>query len=224
MSFELKALVDKLNPTCRKALEAAAELCVSQTNYNVEIEHFLMKLLDHPDTDIQRLLRYYEVTTANVTRDLIRAMDTFKRGNSRTPALSPHILRLLEEAWKLSSLYLDDNTTRSGALLLALVDHDPLRGMIVESCKALQRVPRKSIRQEIREIVRGSSEDTAPAPSSTQPDAPRPAAATGATSALDQFTIDLTARAKAGLIDQIQGRDVEVRQIIDVFLGRARNA
>ena len=45
MKVELKALIAKLNPVCRKALEAGAELCVRQTNYDVEVEHLLRALL-----------------------------------------------------------------------------------------------------------------------------------------------------------------------------------
>ena len=54
MSQNIKTLISKLNPVCKKSLESAAALCVSQANYNIEIEHYLLKLLDeiekaHPD-------------------------------------------------------------------------------------------------------------------------------------------------------------------------------
>jgi type VI secretion system protein VasG len=42
----LKALVAKLNDTTRSAVEAAAGLCVTRTHYDIEIEHYLLKLLD----------------------------------------------------------------------------------------------------------------------------------------------------------------------------------
>ena len=42
----LKSLIAKLNETCRSALESAAGLCLSQTHYDVDIEHFLIKLLE----------------------------------------------------------------------------------------------------------------------------------------------------------------------------------
>ena len=51
MSVNLRALIGKLNDTTRSALEAAAGLCLSRTHYDVEIEHFLMKLLDATDGD-----------------------------------------------------------------------------------------------------------------------------------------------------------------------------
>ena len=58
MSSELKVLIGKLNPICKRALETAAGLCVAQTHYNVEVEHLLLKLLDIPGTDVAPVLRY----------------------------------------------------------------------------------------------------------------------------------------------------------------------
>jgi len=87
-SSNLKSLIGKLNETCRQALESAAGLCLSQTHYEVDIEHFLLKLLEIPNTDVQQILRHFEVNQDRLTADLTRTMDGFKTGNSRTPALS----------------------------------------------------------------------------------------------------------------------------------------
>ena len=80
MQFNLTTLIGKLNPICRKGLEEAAGLCVSQTNYNVEIEHLLLKLLEQPDTDLQRVLHYYEVNVAVVPSSAVSLLmaDTVK--------------------------------------------------------------------------------------------------------------------------------------------------
>jgi len=88
MGTNLQTLIEKLDVNCRRGLETAAELCVSQTNYNVELEHLLLKLIELPDTDIQKLLRYYEIPVANLNRELTRSIDRFRRGNSRTHACS----------------------------------------------------------------------------------------------------------------------------------------
>ena len=58
MKYDLKKLVSKLNSTCRLGMEAAAGLCVSQANYNVEVEHLCLKLLEAPNIDLQNILRY----------------------------------------------------------------------------------------------------------------------------------------------------------------------
>jgi len=227
VNFDLQTLIEKLNPICRKALETAAELCVSQTNYNVEVEHLLLKLIELPDTDIQRLLRHYEVQTADVTRELTRAIDTFKRGNSRTPALSPHIIRLVEQAWLMSSLHLGESVVRSGAMLLALLDHDALRGVALESCKGLLSIPRESLHKDLPEIIRDSVEDraidSAPGRQKTITPPSEPGRVSSKTPSLDQYTIDLTARARAGQIDPVECRDFEIRQIVDILMRRRQN-
>jgi len=227
MSFDLKTLIGKLGPTCRAGLEAAAQLCVTQTHYNVEIEHFLLKLLDTPNSDILGVFRHYDVNPASVSRELTRTLDRFKRGNSRTPALSPHILDLIQETWLLSSLQFGDDQIRSGWVLLALLEHDALRGVVLETVPSLRQVPRESLRQDIREIIRGSVEEAGSGMGAGggRSEASRaPGRAEGSkTPALDQYTIDLTAQARAGRMDPIRGRDFEIRQIIDILTRRRQN-
>ena len=46
MSLNLKSLIAKLDPACRTALEGAASLCISRTNYEIEVEHFLSQLVE----------------------------------------------------------------------------------------------------------------------------------------------------------------------------------
>src|SRR6185503_17054689 len=103
MSFvNQRSLVGKLNGHCRRSLEAAAGLCLSRSNYNVEIEHWLIKLLEASNTDLHALLRHYEIDASRLNRDLTRVMDRFKTGNARPPALSPNIVDLAREAWLLA--------------------------------------------------------------------------------------------------------------------------
>ena len=86
MNVNLKSLIGKLNNTGRQALESAAGLCVTRTHYDIDIEHLLLKLVEAENTDIQKILRHYEVDQARLTRDLTRALDRLKTGNARTPA------------------------------------------------------------------------------------------------------------------------------------------
>ena len=219
--MDLKTLISKLSPPCRKALEAAAQLCVSQTNFNVEVEHFLLKLLEASDTDIFRVLRYYDVAAGDVTKELTAAMDKFKRGNSRTPVLSPQVPHLLQEAWVVSSLHLGATVVRSGGIVQALLDNEALRGVIMESAPTLLKLPREKMREDMPELIRGSSEDALAGPVS-QPSGSG-AAVDSKTPALDQYTQDLTAEARAGKIDPVQARDFEIRQIIDILMRRRQN-
>src|SRR3954468_5483496 len=95
---DLKGLVGRLNKTTHDALEAAVGLCVARTNYHVEVEHWLIKLLEGTNTDIVVLLRQLDVDISRLTTDLTRAIDGFRTGSSRQPALSPDVVRLIREA------------------------------------------------------------------------------------------------------------------------------
>jgi len=231
MSTELRSLISKLNPIAKRALETAAGLCVAQTNYNVEVEHFLMKFLDLPSTDLMPVLRYYNVDTGELQRQLTAAIEKFDRGNSRTPAMSPQVLRLLREGWVQSTLFLESNGIRSGGLLLALYEDDALRTTIYESCPILAKVPRESLHETIRDLIRESSEEIVgasggagamPSPTSAlHPGETAPENVT--TTALGKYTVDLTAEARSGKIDPIRGRDSEIRQVIDILTRRRQN-
>jgi type VI secretion system protein VasG len=229
MSAELRSLISKLNPVCKRGLEKAAARCVAQTNYNVEVEHLLLELLDLPATDIGAVLRYYEVQIPQVTRQLTDAIEKFDRGNGRTPAMSPQMLRLLREGWVHSTLSLDAGGIRSGGLLFALYDDENLRNTIHESCPSLARVSRDSLVETIRDLVRESAEENAVAPAASGSSASTAKTADGApakpagTTALDKYTVDLTAEARQGKIDPIRGRDSEIRQVIDILTRRRQN-
>src|ERR1700722_14969953 len=202
--MDLKALISKLSPPCRKALEGAAQLCVAQTNFNVEIEHFMLKLLEASDTDVFRILRYYDVDVSDVTKELTQAIDKLKRGNNRTPVLSPQIPHMIQEAWVICSLHLGYNFVRSGGIVQALLDNEALRGVIMESSPSLLKLPREKMREDLPQLIKGSSEDAAVGSTATSDSSKSPS--DSKTPALDQYTQDLTAEARAGKIDPVQGR------------------
>jgi type VI secretion system protein VasG len=133
MDINLKSLIGKLNETSRRALEGAAGLCLSRTNYNVEIEHWILKILELDDSDFARLLRYYEIDGSRLNRELTKAIDRLKTGNSRQPALSPKIVDLVQQAWILGSIEFGAPAIRTGHLLLALLTEPDLARLARES-------------------------------------------------------------------------------------------
>ncbi len=225
MNVNLKSLVSKLNDTCRSALEGAAGLCLTRTHYDVDVEHLFLKLGEMPDTDLQRVLRHYGVEQSRLSRDLTRALDRLKTGNARTPALSPRIPRLISEAWTVASIDFGASSVRSGHLLLALLAVDDLARMARESSAEFYRISTEELHKHLPDLVAGSAEDKADAGAgAVAPEAPRPGApAVTRTPALDQYTIDLTARARQGSLDPVLGRDFEIRQLVDILTRRRQN-
>lgn len=229
MHVDTKSLVDKLNSTCKRALESAAALCVSKTHFNVELEHYLLRLLEASDTDIQFVLRYYELDKDSVLKQLQATIDKFKTGNTSQTVLSPHILTALEEAWIVTSLQLGEEQIRSGSILMAILDAEALRGILLESCPLLLRVSRDTYREDMHELLQNSPEAKEKPKKQTPSKAASDLGLAGTQKAstempaLMQFTIDLTEQARQGKLDPIYGRDREIRQLIDVLSRRRQN-
>lgn len=236
----IATLIARLNPLTKRAMEGAAQLCLAQTHYAVEVEHLLLKLVERGEGDLTPVLRYYGVDAGALQKELTTALDRLKRGNSRTPAFSDHVLRLLQSAWLVSSLELGASQVRSGAILKALLEDDGLRGLLLEPVPLLAKIPRGRLAEDLKELVRGTAEDGAGGGGASAPAtaaAPRPAAAStaapaapagvklagGPTPGLDAYTIDMTAQARAGKSDPVVGRDPEIRQLVDVLMRRRQN-
>jgi type VI secretion system protein VasG len=194
---------------------------MSRTHYDVEVEHYLLKLLDQPEGDFARITRHFGVDKSRLSTELNWSLDKLKTGNARSPALSPSVVKMTTEAWTIGSIDYNAGQIRTGFTILALTTNDELRRLSREISREFQKVDGDVLRKDFLSIVEGSAEQmattvTAPA------DAPRPAGA-GKTANLDQFTINLTENAKAGKIDPVLGRDMEIRQIIDILMRRRQN-
>src|SRR5215813_10454801 len=225
MNLSLRSLIATLNETCRGALEAAAGLCLSRTNYDVDVEHLLIKLVEAEDTDLVRVFRHYEIDTARLSADIVRAMDRLKTGNSRTPALSPRLPRLIQEAWLLASIEYGSKQVRSGQLLLALLTNEDMARLAREISKEFHRISAEAFKRDFAAITAGSSESkrTAGDEQMSEDELSPEIGSGGKTKALDQFTIDLTSKARSGGIDPVLGRDFEIRQVIDILTRRRQN-
>ena len=222
--MNLKSLFAKLNETSRLATESAAALCLSEHHYDVEVEHLLLQLLDAGDSDLPVILRHYDVVAERLQAQLVTALGTFKKGNTRTPALSPHITRMIEQAWVLASIEFGQGLIRTGHLLQALLDDAELRRVVLASAPELEKINADDLRLNFAALVEGSGESrlaTALAgPASPAGSAGKPS---GKTPALDQYTVNLTQSAREGRIDPVLGREFEVRQMVDILTRRRQN-
>ncbi|MGC1416150.1 MAG: type VI secretion system ATPase TssH [Candidatus Acidiferrum sp.] len=228
MTTNLKGLIGKLNDTTRNALEAAAGFCLARTHYDIELEHFLLKLLDVTDSDFPRILKQFGVDKSRLAGDLTRSLDKLKSGNARTPSFSPSLTDMLSGAWNIGSLDFGSAQVRTGFCILAIASSGDLSRLMREVTREFQKISAESLHNDFWNIVAGSPEDqeTAQAVPIGVEDLPQGAAgisAAGKQQNLNQFTIDLTANAKAGKIDAVLGRDHEIRQIIDILTRRRQN-
>ncbi|MFT3721574.1 type VI secretion system ATPase TssH [Pseudorhodoferax sp.] len=230
MATHLKTLISKLNDTTRRAAERAASLCMAHGHYEVDLEHLFLALLEQPQSDFVLLCRRFEIPVEALQRDLETEIGRFKNGNARTPVFSPHLPTLLEHAWLIASLESHLTRVRSAHLLLALLTEPSLSQLAYRGSKLFTKFKLDELKHRLPELTARSQEaadalrsadapagDDAPGADAPQPGAP------GKTPALDQYTTNLTQRARDGKLDPVIGRDTEIRQAIDILMRRRQN-
>ncbi len=235
MSINLKTLISKLDDTCRLAAERAANLCMSRGNYEVDLEHLFLALLEQPHSDFVLIARRCGISPDALERDLSDEISQFKTGNGRTPVFSQHIPKLFEHAWLIASLDSETSRIRSGHLLLALMTEPELSQLAYRGSKLFVRFKLDELKHDFAKLTEGSQEATqtvrnADAGAGEGDLGGETAAAVDGgkgglskTPALDQFTTNLTERAREGRIDPVIGRDGEIRQVIDILMRRRQN-
>ncbi|WP_407351814.1 ATP-dependent Clp protease ATP-binding subunit [Luteimonas sp. R10] len=232
MSINLKTLISKLDDTCRQAAECAANLCMARGHYEVDLEHLFLALLEQPQSDFVLIARRSGISLEALEKDLGDEIGRFKAGNTRTPVFSQHLPALFEHAWLLASL--DSGTTRirSGHLLLALLTEPNLAQLAYRGSKQFVRFKRDELKHDFSRLTEGSQEagqgvGFADADGQGSADGAEDAVpgrgGLSKTPALDQFTTNLTQRARDGHIDPVIGRDAEIRQLVDILMRRRQN-
>ena len=234
MNINLKTLISKLNTTTREATTRAASICVGLGHYEVDIEHLFLALLEHANNDFCLLARHSGIDASNFEKDLRNEIARFKTGNSRTPVFSPHLPTLFEHAWLIASLDGQpgiEQTIRSGHLLLALLTVPDLSQLALRGSKLFVKFNLDDLKHKLAKLTEGSIENRDSAGEkahgfgNAQDDEQNNEGAIGAgkTPALDQFTTNLTQRAREGKLDPVIGRDTEIRLAIDILMRRRQN-
>ncbi len=226
MSLDTRSLISRLSGNALRALEAAVGVCVARTHYEVDLEHWLVCMIQDTTCDVPRILRHFEIDADRLLADLNGELNSFKTGNSRRPELAHTIEVLVRDGWVQMSINFRQPRVRSGALVLAALAEPQLRRRLIDTHREIGAIQADALQKDFLTIVAGSAED-GPAESAPPAGAGRAAAGTASgrskTPALDQYTIDLTGAARAGKVDPVLGRDPEIRQIIDVLMRRRQN-
>ncbi|KVZ45218.1 type VI secretion system ATPase TssH [Burkholderia ubonensis] len=216
-------LFGKLNPLLYETLEQATGFCRLRGNPYVELAHWLKQILQRPDGDLHRILRRFEVDAAALDRAIVAALDRLPRGAGSVSDLSAHIDDAVERAWVYATLKYDAAQIRGAVLLLAILKTPQLRSVLYGIAREFERVVPDVLADALEAIVDGSPEAQPAARAGLGGDAALRATPAADGSALARFAVDLTARARAGEIDPVVGRDGEIRQIVDILLRRRQN-
>ncbi len=214
ININLSSLIQRLHPITKVALEDAAALAVSEKATEVQIEHYLLSLLERPNSDFDLILNHFDCSETILRQSVRSTLDTTATGNGSKPVFSSLLIEWLQETWLISSLDLSQSQIRSGALLLTLVSN-PLRYGQHGYASLLDNISTDSLKRNFSELTQHSTESQVATSESKQ--------AREEGSALSKFTTDFTGKARKGEIDPVFCRDQEIRQIVDILARRRKN-
>ncbi len=218
ITTDIKSLLNRMNAFCTRSLEGAAGSCVSRTNYEVTVEHYLSRMLEEPQSDIPLILRNLEIDAAALRWAVEQSIEALHTGNSGKPVFSPLLVEWIEEAWLVSSIDLQEDQIRSGALFSALVNrlHRLAEGRYID---ILKKVSRESVIAQFKAVCSASIEHAMRVEKPLKEGEAAPAG----TTAIQRFCTDFTSKARSGDIDPVFGRDREISQMIDILARRRKN-
>ena len=219
----------KLDRTAYQALESATVLCKTRGNPYVEPVHWINQIFLSENTDWHSAIRYFELDSAKLAKDLVAAMSRLPRGASSISDFANSVEIAVKEAWMIASLVFGESAIRSGHLLIAMRGHPELSRYLQDVSGEFTKINADLLQEKFFDIVADSAEVSASVPAAGAPAATGQAgemlnpAATGSGEALRLYTTDMTENAKNGKTDPIVGRDAEIRKIIDILMRRRQN-
>ena len=229
-----EALFGKLNPIAYQSVESATVFCKMRGNPYVELVHWLAQLVQTPGSDIEAILRHYQVEASTLARDITAALDKLPRGSTSIHDFSDHIEDSVKNGWLYGTLMFGQAQVRTGYLVIGMLQTKHLYNALIAISRQFDRIKLDDLSENFVQICGASKEAALGAQDGSglsagvggQPGTDSGAmapAAMGKGEALKKFCIDLTARAKEGGMDPVSGRDEEIRQIVDILMRRRQN-
>lgn len=218
IQIDLAALVKRLNPFTKQALEMAASECMSQQSAEITVSHVLIQMLAIPRSDLRVITEQADITVDTLRQSLTEERYATVRMADGYPAFSPMLVEWLKEGWLLASAEMLHNELRGGVLLLALL-HSPLRYVPPAVARLLTSINRDRLQQDFAQWTRESAET---AMQNADGQTMNTMVDTG-DSLLARYAKNMTADARNGRLDPVLCRDHEIDLMLDILCRRRKN-
>ena len=215
--ISLEAVTGKLNRLGFEAFNLAHRQAKGAGNRNIELAHWLAQILQKDRSDLALTCAHFKLDNTRLAQDLLRAMDGFGKNVTSMPGISQTVIDMLDRGWHYATLFFGETQIRSGHILVGALKDVKLRREILSVSAEFNKINADVLSDEHRKIWQLSEEENMrPIDGSGLVAAGTPGAETAAgakgTTALDRFSQDLTAKAKAGEMDAEQQQDEAERE------------
>ena len=187
-----------------------------------------MHILQKDRTDLALTADHFKLDRSKLLADATAVVNGFRKNETEMPGISNPVADSLDRGWHYATLLFGETQIRTGHLLVGILKSVELRRALIGVSQEFAKLPVDEIAAGQGAIWTGSDEGNLRPMDGSGVAAAGTESATAApgakgTTALDRFSQDLTARAKAGQMDPVLGREDEVRQVIDVLMRRRQN-
>ncbi|MFL5518851.1 MAG: Clp protease N-terminal domain-containing protein, partial [Gemmatimonadales bacterium] len=198
---------ERLTIKAQEAFRDAGEEARRRGNPVVNDAHLLFALLSQPEGVVQPLLQKAGLNVTQLVQATEREIGRFpsQQGGGAEPTLSRELNRVFDRAEK-EAKTLGDQYVSTEHLLLALAEE---KNTTARTLLSAEGIGVDALRQALAD-VRGSHRVTDQSPEEKY-------------QALERYTRNLTAQARAGKLDPVIGRDEEVRRVMQVLSRRTKN-
>ncbi len=125
------SLFGKLNSIGYKAIEGATIFCKLRGNPYVELVHWLHQILKMPDSDLQRIIKNFDIDPSRLAADMTAELDRLPRGSTSISDLSSHLEDSVERGWVYGSLLFGESQIRTGHLIVGMLKTSGLKNVLL---------------------------------------------------------------------------------------------
>lgn len=208
MNHHLKAVISKLDPQSRAALDTALSHAAAQQHADVTPEHLLMALLRQESTLMESLSLQAGLPVSQLFSALQTTLEQMDASShTSTPVFTRNMVEWLINAWLLASTQWDLDRLTPAAIIAGLFDEQTLHSLSPGVQEAL-----RCDKQKARQLLQAGGARTGQ---------PQEMSVSG--SELAKYTRNLSEMARQGKLDPVLGRETEIRQMVDILLRRRQN-
>jgi len=209
----LPNLIAKLDTQSKRALELAAGDAMNSHCPVIEIEHWLLQIIYKADKHLNEFLSSQKITPEQIITEISAKLTKLNKGFEGQPSLSGNLTELIKSAWLAATVDFSHDQLTPLHILLASQQCSDL-GVKALSLKCLDSLSESALRSQITKLpinqasTRSTGASAAPGSSGD---------------ALEKYTTNLTQAARDSALDDVLGRNQEVRTAIDILCRKRQN-
>ena len=195
---------EKMTNKLQELLSKAIELCMSNSNPELTINHCLKVIIN--DSDFNSFIKHYNINKENVNELIDKELNKLSHvSGDYQPSMNSNLYQVYTNANKLREQF-NDEYLSSGVLLIALFDSND---GVIKTIRETYNINKKNL-IEFEENRRGGISMNEQGKENQL-------------EALEKYGRDLTQEVKDGKVDPVIGRDEEIRRVIEILSRKTKN-